>query len=273
MACRLANPRRPARSASCARRPASIADDWQRAGPAAHRRTRSRTSTRSCSARGPWPHGAPEPDGTEELEVRWVPFAGGPRDDPRRPDHGRADRLRHRATGAPSVARFVTLGATVPWTGTRRARRSPATSIRRWSPNGATGMPSSSGSVAIGSGAAYWLSRTLGSRRPGPGAVRAGSRPRRLGRPQSDHPALLSPAGLRAPRRARLRVVGRRRGGGRATGSSRSPAAWTCGRRRRRDPEGRTTPTSLDRRRASRTNSSTPPRSATAGRSGRSATT
>ena len=66
---------------------------------------------------------------------------------------------------------------------------------------------------AIGSAAAYWLSRSLGDARPGARALRDRSRQRRVGGPQPDHPAVLSPARLRPPREARLRDMGG--GGGR----------------------------------------------------------
>ena len=54
-----------------------------------------------------------------------------------------------------------------------------------------------------------------GRPRPGPGAVRAGPRQRRLGRPQPDHPAVLPPARLRPPGQARLPDLGGGPGRGR----------------------------------------------------------
>ena len=85
------------------------------------------------------------PTPTEELEVRWLPF-----------DEVLAMTLDGRITDAMTVVAVERLALI------RARRRSGRLSVARWIRRVATGTPSSSGSAAIGSGAAYWLSRALG---------------------------------------------------------------------------------------------------------------
>ena len=153
-------------------------------------------------ARGPLRRDRPDPRRGDARRDRGArgPLAAvrrGARDDPRRPDHRRDDVIAVERLRAPSRVRRATTG---------RAERGRSGSTRRDWDAIVVGLG------GIGSGAAYWLSRSLGDGVLGLEQFELGPRQRRLGRPQPDHPAVLPPARLRAAGQARLRDVGRGRG-------------------------------------------------------------
>ena len=217
--------RRARRRDRARRRPARAARGDRRRGapsgassPASTSRTRVTDELAVLFLATGLSHGDATPDGTEAARGPLGAVRRGPGDDPRRPDHRRDDRRRGRAPGTPAGAR----GASWPSDGLTR---------RDWDAIVV-------GLGALGSAAAYWLSRSLGARRPRPRAVRARPRQRRVGRPQPDHPALVPPPRLRPAREAGLRDVGRGRGrGGRADRDDHRRPRPVAGRPRH--PEGR----------------------------------
>ena len=231
--------RRPARAArgDRASRPTTGSSSAAATSP-----TRSRTKRPMLFlATGLTPRHAPLPKAPNRSTVRWVPF-----------EEVLAMTLDGRITDAMTVL-AVHRAAIARLAGDRRGRR------RGWrmtAPERRDWDAIVVGLGAIGSGAAYWLSRPLGERVLGLEQFEFDHRQRRLGRPQPDHPPVLPPARLRPACQARLRELGGGRGRGRRADRDRHrrprPVAGgpgDPGGRLRREPGGRGRPVRAPRRR------------------------